>query len=92
MEGGDRVADALLTLFGAMAMVLAAVGIYGVIAYTVAQQTHEIGIRMALGARRSDVLVSVVGRGMLLALLSAGTGLAAACALPNLFAAPFEGW
>jgi putative ABC transport system permease protein len=92
MEGGDRIADGLLVLFGGMAMVLAAVGIYGVIAYTVAQRTHEIGIRMALGAGRSNVLVSVVGRGMLLAMVSAGVGLAAASALPGLFASMFEGW
>jgi putative ABC transport system permease protein len=47
---------------------------------------------MALGARRSDVLVSVVGRGLLLAMVSAGIGLAVASALPGLFAALFEGW
>ncbi len=92
MQQGDYVFEDVLTAFGAMAMVLAAIGIYGVIAYTVAQRTHEIGIRMALGARRSDVLVSVVGRGMLLAMVSAGIGLAAASALPGLFASIFEGW
>jgi putative ABC transport system permease protein len=92
MQGGDYVAAGLLGLFGAMAMVLAAIGIYGVIAYSVAQRTHEIGIRMALGARRSDVLVMIVSRGMLLAVASAGIGLAAASALPGLFASMFEGW
>jgi putative ABC transport system permease protein len=92
MEGGDRVAEGLLALFGAMAMVLAAIGIYGVIAYSVAQRTHEIGIRMALGARRGNVLVMIVSRGMLLAMVSAAIGLAAASALPGLFASMFEGW
>jgi predicted permease len=91
-EGGDFVFDTLLAIFGTMALVLAAVGIYGVVAYAVEQRTHEIGIRMALGAHRSDVLRSVIGRGMLLALVSAGLGLAAAAPLPTLFAATLQGY
>jgi ABC-type antimicrobial peptide transport system permease subunit len=91
-EGGDYVFDTLLGIFGAMALVLAAVGIYGVIAYSVAQRTHEIGIRMALGARRGDVLRSIVGQGMLLALGSAALGLLAAAPLPKLFAATLQGF
>jgi putative ABC transport system permease protein len=91
-EGGDYVFDALLGIFGALALLLAAVGIYGVVAYAVAQRTHEIGIRMALGAHRSDVLRSIIGQGMLLAMVSGAFGLLAAAPLPRLFGAMLQGY
>ncbi len=76
----------LLTIFGAVALVLAAIGIYGLMAYSVEQRTQEMGIRMALGADRSAVRKLVVWHGMRLALMGVAVGLAAAFGLTRLIA------
>jgi putative ABC transport system permease protein len=74
----------LLGTFAAAALLMALVGIYGVIAYSVTERTREIGIRMALGAQRSEVVRMVVGQGMKIAVAGIAVGLAAALAMTRL--------
>lgn len=74
--------DAVLTgLFAALGLLLAAIGLFGLVSYSVARRTHEIGIRMALGAEKGDVLTMVLGQGLRLALIGVAIGIAGALAL-----------
>jgi putative ABC transport system permease protein len=74
----------LLSLFAGIALVLAIVGIYGVMSYSVTQRTHEIGIRMAIGAQKADVFKMILGQGMKLAFIGIGLGLVGAYGLTRL--------
>ena len=76
----------LLTIFAGVALILASVGLYGVMNYSATQRTHEVGIRMALGATRSDIMRLVVGNGMLLTLIGIGLGVAASLGLTRVMA------
>jgi predicted permease len=80
----ERIAVAFAGTFGLLALLLSAVGIYGVVAYSTKQRTHEIGIRMALGAAQSDVFREVLGQGLRLALIGLGIGLAVSVAFTRL--------
>jgi putative ABC transport system permease protein len=83
---GQRFNALLLGVFASLALILAMIGVFGVINYSVAQRTHEIGIRIALGAQRRDVFRLVVGQGLVLALIGVGLGSLGALALTRLIA------
>jgi predicted lysophospholipase L1 biosynthesis ABC-type transport system permease subunit len=86
-----RLAGSLLGLFGLVAVVLSAIGIYGVMAYSVGQRTRELGVRVAIGARPADLLSMVVGQGMRLAAAGIGLGLVLAVAASRLAASLLYG-
>jgi len=81
-----RFSASLLTVFSFVALVMAAVGIYGVMSFVASQRTHEIGIRMALGAQARDVLKLIMGNGMLLAVIGVALGLGGAFAVTRVMA------
>jgi len=87
----ERLSLTLLAIFAGIALVLAIVGIYGVMSYSVTQRTHEIGIRMAIGAQQRDVFRMILGQGMKLALIGIGIGLVGAFALTRLMASMLFG-
>ena len=80
----QRLSMTLLVLLASLALILAAVGLYGVMSYTVTQRSHEIGIRMAIGAQKRDVFKMVIGRGMMLTLIGVAFGLLGAFGLTRL--------
>jgi putative ABC transport system permease protein len=87
--GKERLSARLLIFFGGLALLLAAIGLSGVLAYSVAQRTHEIGIRMALGAQTASVLRLVIWQGMKLVLLGLAVGALGGYALTRVLSRPY---
>lgn len=79
-DAGNRILMKLMAFFGVLAMLLGAIGIYGLMSHLVSQRTHEIGVRIALGARPAEVMRMVIGNGLKLALIGIVAGMAAAFA------------
>jgi len=90
-KGGDPFFVTVLGSFAILALILSAIGIYGLVAYSVGQRTHEIGIRMALGAKSPDVLRMILRDGMKMTAVGAAVGLTLALPLPKIFDAMFYG-
>lgn len=87
----EQMQSLLLTLFGVLALTLTAIGIYGVVAYSVAQRTREVGIRMALGAQKKDVLKMILAQGLALVLWGTSFGLVACYWLSRLVSSQLYG-
>jgi len=79
-----RLTSSLLTLFGLLALLLASMGLYGVMAFSVSQRTRELGIRLALGAQRRDIFKLIIGQGLVLTLIGVGVGLGVSLAVTQL--------
>jgi putative ABC transport system permease protein len=91
-HNGDPVFSRLLGTFAILALILASIGIYGLIAYSVAQRTHEIGIRLAVGATGSDISWMILREGLKIAAIGSSIGLIIAIPLPRLFSSMFDGF
>jgi putative ABC transport system permease protein len=87
---GDEFFTRALGVFALLALGLAAIGIYGLIAYSVGQRTHEIGIRMAMGARSQDIFQMIFRQGLKMTMIGGAIGLALSIPLPNVFEASFS--
>ena len=90
-KNGNPLFTRMLGIFSFLALVLAAIGIYGLVAYSVGQRTHEIGIRLALGAKRSDISWMILEEGLKIAAIGSAIGLVMALPLPKLFGSIFTG-
>ena len=90
-HNGNPLFSKMLATFAALALILAAIGIYGLIAYSVEQRSHEIGIRLALGAKASDISRMVLREGLKVAVVGCVVGFALALPLPKVFEAIFNG-